>query len=98
MDQEGTADGTTDHPDMVPQAMADWVLPAGVALQDLQEAGVPVVSLEEGNPADMVQVEWALAMAEWVTMIEASGTKPGMKYHHGLVMKKQNAVGSATGG
>ena len=37
-------------------------------------------------------------MEEWEMTIEDFGIKPGMKYHPGSVMKKQNVVVSVTGG
>ena len=46
-----------DHQVMVLQVQVDLVLPDGAALRDLQVDLVPAVSLEEGNPADMVPVE-----------------------------------------
>jgi hypothetical protein len=100
MDQVVTADVTTDRQDMVLPAMADWVQQAGADLPDLQAAGVLVVNLEEGNTVDMARVVWApvQAMAEWGMKTEASGIGLRMKCHHGSVMKKQNAVGNATGG
>jgi hypothetical protein len=102
MDPVVTADLAMDHLDTVLQARADWAQLVGAAPQDLQVAMGQVVNLEEDNPADMVPAvwdpAWVLVMEEWEMTIEDSGIRPGMKYHHGLVMKKLNVVVSVTGG